>query len=296
MKTKEIVFIGLLILSINVNVVFLTTYLTKSSTVQEAYQGDNLSIPNPSAKITEEHLKVMNKDILDIALKRMDNTISYLSMFMSLIVFALGGISVYMQHIAKRDLKGETDKIDKEVKKLELDMKEKISTSITITSHEIEKTFRTMESNLYVDVSKKLEERLQTLFDSVYKDEISRYIREMTMESLGNTSGFRDKMLFMLRAKTKTIIQCIEDKLDEQTTKCIKGILQNTIQDWHTMGLLYSSDTDGIKKGLGEIFANPISEALDRLRVLKERYKTDNNLLPLINETLKKVEEFTQAQ
>ncbi|MBF0344921.1 MAG: hypothetical protein HQL06_11900 [Nitrospirae bacterium] len=256
-----------LLASIFLNFYLIKIYFSETPKVQydiNTLKSDNLTSSNLSQEISKEQLRVMSKDILEVALKRQDHTITLFSVLMTFIVSAIGALLTFMQYTAKLEFKDEVKKFASELE----DMKK----------------------------SKNVEDHIDKLFASKYRDEILKYVSELTLESLHDNSELRDKMLSRLRTMTHTITNCIEPKLDEGTAQCIKNALIDTAQLWHTLGLLYSSDRNIIIKGLGDIMANPSREALKRLAALKERYKSDPDLFPLINEAIKRVEEHMQKR
>jgi hypothetical protein len=245
-----------------------------SDKAREAYP--SAILPKPQVEIKSEQIALVNEKILDIALKRLDNTISLFATLMSIIVAGLGLGIAFMQYTQNKNLK---DYLNRKLSDWE-------------KAIDLEKRMETWKDKMDGEIKNDVEEKVQRLFDTRYRDLIFNYTKSFTSEILLLTPDARGLLMSRLRNMDRELEKVISEKWGKEISNKFHDILGRTIEDWHTLGQLFSSDSIQLQAGLLSIRANPFPEIGKRLSVLQARYQEDGELYPMIIDAISQVEKM----
>lgn len=234
---------------------------------------------NPSPQI---EIKPLDEHILEIALGRLDKIIAVFGILMTVLTIFFGAGISYIQYRQGTNLKNEIDILKKEFNYQEDFKKLKSATENKVIKH----------LDLIPDI---VHTKVESLFESKYKDKIFRDTRTFSAEALMLTTEERNILLARLRSMCVEIQNELTSKINKEVGEKLYQILGRAIQNWHTLGELSNPDRGQLKAGLLAIHANPFPEASILLKKLKVRYGDDGELFPLIHEAITAVENLSKA-
>jgi len=148
-----------------------------------------------------------------------------------------------------------------------------------------------VREDLQEDFGREVATKVERLFEDRYARQILQYTATRTDEVLGQTGEAQGLLLSRLRRLTSGLSEALKG-IDEAAAAQAVGELNGAIQDWHTLMQLFSVDEDQLAKGLLRFQQLPFPEAERRLKRLQARHKDNGDLLPLINDALRKVEDL----
>jgi len=223
----------------------------------------NYTLPNSKFAIAPEHNYLMNKDLLDIAMKRLDNTITIFGILMSLIVFVFGGALAFLQYQSSNNLDDKFKSLEKQ--------------------HDIE------SMKMSINVNNMVEANVNTLFNKFaerYKNEVYDNVIQFTTEALLLSSESREILNSRNRRAVSEIKSALKNEMD--SLKLGKA-LELYATDWLTIQRIFSKEKKQKLSGLDDfININQIPELETYLndKLLKE-YKGDSDLEPRVKLALK---------
>ncbi len=135
-----------------------------------------------------------------------------------------------------------------------------------------------------------VENFLREKFDTKYEAQIAELVNAIAEEVLLMTPSARNSLLARSRRAARELETALRE-FDPTVAAAAGRCFQGFSEDWHTVGQLFGSDRDELHKGLLAVKANAFPEARGRLCALRDRYKTDVQLFPLIVSSLRALDE-----
>ena len=244
---------------------------------------DTIPIPQPPQKIGPEQIGMISERVLDTALKRLDNAITIFAILMTFIVAAIGIGIGFLQYSQNRHL---SEYLDKSIR----DLNKRLEDWATVM--DLDKRMETWKLKMDEEIKKNVEQKVENLFAVQYRDEIYRYTRSFSEEVIMMTPDARGLLMSRLRTLDREIENFFKESLGVIKSKELYNILGRAIEDWHTLGQLFSPNRTQLQAGLLTIRANPFLGGESRLKVLRERYKDDGELYPMITEAINAIEKL----
>ena len=233
-------------------------------------------IPESKVVINPEQIYLMNKEILDLATKRLDNTITLFGVLMSVIVLVFSGALVFLQIVQNKQAE----------KNLELKfnaLKEK---------NDLGNFKQSIESKLKSELSeidKRVEGQVQLLFEKFaekYKNQLYADVIQFTNDALLLSSESRDILNSRNRRAIGEIKLSLKEKLD---TEKLGDALKSYAIDWLTIQRIFSKEKVQLLSGLDDfITTNQIPELKNYfINTLLKEYRGDADVVPRIERALK---------
>lgn len=215
------------------------------------------SSSSSSTNQKQEDLQYVNPIILDTVLKRIDDTIVLFGYLITAIVTLFGVGVGLLQFLQMKDAK---TTIEEKFKLETMLIKNKTEELI---EWEVKKVF-SKNSNL-----------------------IFEYVKSYCEEVLLMTPEAKGLLLSRLRIMDLQLKQTLESHLKKEIADEFYEIIANSIEDWHTLSQIFSTDSQQIQTGLLTFSSKPFYEAEDYLIKLKKKYRSDPELLLAVNDALK---------
>lgn len=235
------------------------------------------------------HKEIELKDILDITLKRLDNTITIFGILMTVIVtgisLGIAFISWQQNKEMKREIeKGERD-LEKRFNELEkgMNLEDKIEKWRSSMGKDIEEKLQS--------IPKHVSQNVQELFQEKYEKEIIRLTRTLAEEALLLAPDLRGLLQGRLREMVNRLDDIFKLKFGDEDTKKMHDTLSDAIFEWTIIEQIFNSNIEEVKKGIQTLGTHPIPELYHYLKRFELRYKEDAEILYYIKVAKKEIEE-----
>ncbi len=282
---------------------------------------------DPPARTANEKANLTNEKFFELAIKRLDNTITVYGFFMTFIVSAFSiGIAITGNSAAKNQREFITREIEtiRNIENRFSIMDDKVTESINSGKDSLENHFQTLKQTVTNEIASSLdniknykvpeftEAKVEELFETKYTSYIAYYSRAVAEEylmlapearghlvSLLRRMNFRDLPPIIELSGTTTaedIVGAIDRGLADQQNR-YHEIINMAIDDWHCLCQLYSNHEDQLEIGVGYCITlqRSFPEALVRLRTLHDRHRMDLTLYPMIRAAIGNLEKQQQS-
>jgi len=245
-------------------------------------------------EVREPHAHYVGDEVLVEFLGSLANTISetsqdlathslWVQVFISVVLAVVGLGMLFFQLRAERKYENERAWLEREVGKEREALKDWRAT----TRSELREL---LSKEVGEAVAEAVPGSVGRIFSDVYEEKIERRVLDYSSEVLLQTPSARGLLLARMRRLTEVLEASWTDQPPDSAEPRIGSQLMGAVQDWHTLGQLYSPDREQLEKGLLAVSANPFLEAEPRLRQLRARYSEDPDLVSLVSRALKSFE------
>jgi hypothetical protein len=256
----------------------------------------NPSISNPQISTNSGDANNVSEKTFSAALGQLDTTIKLFSILITILVLAIGSLHIIQNRKISEDLNRRL--LEWENRAHYENQMDSWKSHIEARLNEIRYTEE--QNDLWkIDIDKKVKEldslprsvetKVELLFQERYRNEIFVATKTYCQEILMMAPESRGLLLARLRSMCRDLETAFREKQAEKLSSNIYNILGRAIEDWHTLGQLFSADPRQIMTGLMTIRAQPFIEIMDRLKAMRSKYSDDSEISPLVNEAINAV-------
>lgn len=235
-------------------------------------------------KIKPKELELLSSREIEVVAERINYTLLIFGTLITTLVGIFGILMGLLQYTNQRRTREELI----EAKQFIRDNFDAWKTNVAA---DLDKERRQLEDTM----TEHLSEVVEKLYKDRYATEIAKYTRALTAEVLMMTPDSRGILLARLRRMTNSMRNVMKTTLDKRLADTLFEISGRAIEDWHTLGQLYSPDENQLKTGLLSLRVNPIVEALDHLTLLRSRYEKNPEIFQLVIDAISSVEAARKA-